>query len=50
MAENDRVFPFLRINRRADKPRTVGRTEIRGPYYTPLGPRYLEDLLETVGA
>src|SRR5207302_11221907 len=50
MAENDRVFPFLHINRRADKPRTVGLTEIRGPYYTPLGPRYLEDLLDTVGA
>jgi phosphosulfolactate synthase (CoM biosynthesis protein A) len=49
MAENDRVFPFLRINRRADKPRTVGRTEIRGPYYTPLGPHYLDDLLETSG-
>jgi phosphosulfolactate synthase (CoM biosynthesis protein A) len=25
-------------------------TEIRGPYYTPMGKRYLEDILETVGA
>ena len=49
MPDDDRVFPFLRLNRRADKPRAVGRTEIRGPYYTPLGPRYLEDLLDTVG-
>jgi phosphosulfolactate synthase (CoM biosynthesis protein A) len=46
----DRVFPFLRINRRADKPRTVGRTEIRGPHYTPVGPRYLEDLFDTIGS
>src|SRR3954464_10342697 len=46
---DDRGFSFLRVNKRADKPRAVGLTEIRGPYYTPLGPRYLEDLLETVG-
>src|SRR4029453_1460995 len=26
-----------------------GVTEIRGPYYTPVGRRYLEDLLETMG-
>lgn len=32
------------------KPRTRGITEIRGPYYTPMGPRYLEDILETMGA
>src|SRR5204863_5580222 len=25
-------------------------TEIRGPYYTPMGRRYLKDLLETMGA
>ena len=25
-------------------------TEIRGPYYTPVGRRYLEDLFETMGA
>jgi phosphosulfolactate synthase (CoM biosynthesis protein A) len=25
-------------------------TEIRGPYYTPVGTRYLEDILETMGA
>ena len=24
-------------------------TEIRGPYYTPVGRRYLEDVLETMG-
>src|SRR4051794_1412507 len=49
MADDGRAFPFLRINQRAAKPRTAGLTEIRGPYYTPLGPRYLQDLLETFG-
>ena len=49
MTDDDRPFGFLRVNRRQAKPRTRGLTEIRGPYYTPLGPRYLEDLLDTVG-
>jgi phosphosulfolactate synthase (CoM biosynthesis protein A) len=48
--DNSRAFPFLRINERPPKPRTRGVTEIRGPYYTPLGPRQLEDILETMGA
>src|SRR5437867_1763018 len=47
---DERAFAFLEINRREEKPRTVGLTEIRGPYYTPMGRRYLEDLLETMGA
>ncbi len=46
----DRAFPFLPLNRRQGKPRTRGITEIRGPYYTPMGKRYLEDVLETMGA
>ncbi len=46
----ERAFPFLRINQRQGKPRTSGVTEIRGPYYTPMGRRYLEDILETMGA
>jgi phosphosulfolactate synthase (CoM biosynthesis protein A) len=45
----DRAFPFLQLNQRAPKPRTRGLTEIRGPYYTPLGKRQLEDILETMG-
>jgi phosphosulfolactate synthase (CoM biosynthesis protein A) len=45
-----RAFDFLRLNERPGKPRTRGVTEIRGPYYTPLGPRYLQDILETMGA
>jgi phosphosulfolactate synthase (CoM biosynthesis protein A) len=46
----DRAFAFLRLNERPAKPRSRGVTEIRGPYYTPLGRRQLEDLLETMGA
>src|SRR5690242_17412860 len=51
MAEPDpnRAFPFLRVNYRPPKPRRTGVTEIRGPYYTPMGKRYLQDVLETMG-
>ena len=45
-----RAFEFLRINDRPAKPRPRGVTEIRGPYYTPMGKRYLQDILETMGA
>jgi phosphosulfolactate synthase (CoM biosynthesis protein A) len=37
------------MNDREAKPRTHSLTEIRGPYYTPMGKRYLEDVLETMG-
>jgi hypothetical protein len=37
---------FLRVNERESKPRTRGLSEIRGPYYTPVGRRFLEDLFE----
>ena len=50
MNENERGFTYLRINEREGKPRTRGITEIRGPYYTPMGKRYLEDVLETMGS
>lgn len=43
----ERAFSFVRVNQRERKPRTMGITEIRGPYYSPVGRRYLEDLLET---
>jgi phosphosulfolactate synthase (CoM biosynthesis protein A) len=46
---SNRAFPFIRMNEREGKPRTRGITEIRGPYYTPMGKRYLEDVLETMG-
>ena len=45
----DHAFSFLSRNHRQGKPRPVGITEIRGPYYTPMGKRYLEDVLETMG-
>ncbi|MGH3114674.1 MAG: phosphosulfolactate synthase, partial [Gaiellaceae bacterium] len=37
----ERAFAFLRLNERPPKPRSRGVTEIRGPYYTPVGRRYL---------
>jgi phosphosulfolactate synthase (CoM biosynthesis protein A) len=46
---DERAFSFLRINERQPKPRKRGVTEIRGPYYTPMGKRYLQDILETMG-
>jgi hypothetical protein len=47
---NDRAFAFLKVNERQTKPRTTrGVTEIRGPYHTPMGKRYLQDVLETMG-
>ena len=49
MADGERAFSFLRLNQREGKPRARGVTEIRGPYYTPVGPRYLADVLETMG-
>ena len=48
--ESERSFPFLRVNEREGKPRKRGLTEIRGPYYSVVGRRYLEDLFETMGA
>jgi phosphosulfolactate synthase (CoM biosynthesis protein A) len=53
MTENkaaDRGFAFLKMNRPEAKPRTRGITEIRGPYYTPMGRHYLEDLFQTMSA
>lgn len=46
---SEHAFAELRRNRREPKPRKTGITEVRGPYYTVMGPRYLQDLLETAG-
>ena len=46
--DTERAFEFLKLNERQGKPRNQGVTEIRGPYYTPMGKRYLEDILETM--
>ncbi len=40
---------LLQLNRRDEKPRAAGLTEIRGPYYSVVGSRYLTDLLDTMG-
>jgi phosphosulfolactate synthase (CoM biosynthesis protein A) len=47
--DSERAFDFIRLNRRPGKPRQQGVTEIRGPYYTPMGKRTLQDILETMG-
>ncbi|MDE3228473.1 MAG: phosphosulfolactate synthase, partial [Chloroflexota bacterium] len=44
-----RAFDFIHLNPRESKPRSRGLTEMRGPYYSPMGPRYLSDVLETMG-
>jgi len=49
IAPDGLAFSFLRSNHRPSKPRTRGVTEIRGPYYSAMGPRYLEDVLDTMG-
>ncbi len=46
--QQERAFSFLKVNERPSKPRNRGVTEIRGPYYTVMGKRYLQDILETM--
>ncbi len=45
----DRGFEYIRMNRRPDKPRTLGVTEIRGPYYSVPTLTHMRELLETWG-
>ncbi|KAH9227095.1 hypothetical protein K456DRAFT_1775318 [Colletotrichum gloeosporioides 23] len=49
LLEDDNGYGFIRHNPRDPKPRTKSVTEIRGPYYSVMGKRYLEDVLETMG-
>lgn len=49
LEDTDNGFGFIRHNSRPIKPRKVGVTEIRGPYYSAMGKRYLADVLETMG-
>lgn len=50
MAElSEHLFDFLNKNQRRKKPHKEGITEIRGPYYSVMGKRYLQDILETMG-
>ena len=48
-SSEQRAFSFLATNHRPAKPRSTGMTEIRGPYYSAMGARYLRDVLETMG-
>lgn len=47
--EDDRPYPYLRINEREEKPRRHGLTEIRGPFYTPIGKNQVTDIFEFLG-
>ncbi|KAI1464240.1 putative sulfonate biosynthesis enzyme [Daldinia caldariorum] len=49
LEDRDSGFGFVRHNPAPPKPRTRSVTEIRGPYYTAMGQRYLSDVLETMG-
>ncbi|KAL1848518.1 hypothetical protein Daus18300_013571 [Diaporthe australafricana] len=49
MLEDDKGFGFVRHNTRPQKPRKVGVTEVRGPYYSVMGKNYLQDVLDTMG-
>lgn len=42
-------FSFLPSNSLSPKPRTIGLTEIRGPYYAPVTQTYLDELLSDWG-
>jgi phosphosulfolactate synthase (CoM biosynthesis protein A) len=48
--QSERAFSFVRLNQRQPKPRSRGVTEIRLPYYTPVGKRYLQEIFETMGS
>src|SRR3712207_88206 len=49
LQDKEQGFGFIRSNPRPAKPRKVGVTEIRGPYYSAYGKRHLQDVLETMG-
>lgn len=49
LQDKESGFGFIRANPRTPKPRKNGVTEIRGPYYSVMGKRYLSDVLETMG-
>lgn len=42
-----RFLNFIPMNERGSKPRHLGVTEIRGPYYSITGKRYLRDVFES---
>lgn len=48
-SKDEALFSCVRASSRPDKPRSRGLTEIRGPYYKPMGLYYLQDLLGGMG-
>ncbi|MGH8826616.1 MAG: phosphosulfolactate synthase, partial [Jiangellaceae bacterium] len=42
-------FDFVPRAYRPEKPRSVGLTEVRGPYYSTYGTRHLADVLDVAG-
>lgn len=50
MNNAERAFSFLPLNEREAKPRARGITEMRGPYYDPVGPNRLQDIFATCGS
>lgn len=46
----DLAFGFLQTNERDRKPRRRGLTELRGPYYHPVGIRYLKDIFDAMAS
>lgn len=50
LESEDTGLGFVRSNPVRAKPRKLGMTEIRGPYYASYGARHLADVLETMGA
>jgi len=48
--DDDLAMPFIQRNMLPPKPRRAGLTEMRGPYYSAIGPRMLRDVCETMGA
>jgi phosphosulfolactate synthase (CoM biosynthesis protein A) len=49
LEDKENGYGFIRHNPLPPKPRKTSVTEIRGPYYSAMGPRYLSDVLETMG-
>src|SRR3990167_8064336 len=46
---NNRNFPYVNLKKLPIKPRQVGLTEVRGPYYEAFTVNELRDLLSTWG-
>src|SRR6266705_4542781 len=49
MSSESKTFDFIQLEHLPDKPRKTGIIEFRGPYYTPVTYRYLNDLLDDWG-